>query len=81
MPTYTTHTLIERLRVAGSIAWSLVGVAVLVGLGALLLMVLWPLLVWLVVALFVAITFGPFVDALARVAFPGPPGPRWPCSS
>jgi predicted PurR-regulated permease PerM len=56
----------DHLRAAGSVAWSLVGVALLVIAVALLIMVLRPIVLSLLVALFLAIAFMPIVDALAR---------------
>jgi putative heme transporter len=56
----------DRLRAAGSVAWSLVGLALLVVAAALLIMVLRPTVLSLLVALFLAIAFMPVVDALAR---------------
>jgi predicted PurR-regulated permease PerM len=64
----------DRLRSAGSAAWSLVGVAMLVLIGALLVMVLRWIVVGLVIALFLAIVFSPLVDRLARLGLPRPAG-------
>jgi predicted PurR-regulated permease PerM len=56
----------DRLRAAGTTAWSLVGIALLVVAAALLLVILRPLLIAVVVAVFLAIAFAPLVDLLAR---------------
>lgn len=55
-----------RLRAAGSAAWSLVGVGLLVVGGFVLVMVLRPIVLALLIALFLAVVFLPVVDALAR---------------
>jgi putative heme transporter len=56
----------DRVRAAGLVAWSLVGVALLVVAGAFLIVLTRPIMLALVVALFVATTFMPVVDGLAR---------------
>ncbi len=72
----------DRLRSAGSVAWSLVGFAVLVLMAALLLMVLRSIVVALVIALFLAIVFSPLVDRMARHGVcPGRPAQPWRRSS
>jgi predicted PurR-regulated permease PerM len=61
-----TKRLPDRLRAAGSMAWSLVGIGLLaVGL-VMLIMVLRSVVLALLVALFMAVVFMPVVDALAR---------------
>jgi hypothetical protein len=64
----------DRLRSVGAAAWSLVGVALLVLTAALMLMVLRPIVLALVIALFLAIVFSPLVDMLARHRLPRPAG-------
>jgi putative heme transporter len=64
----------DRLRSTGSAAWSLVGIAVLVLMAALLLMVLRSIVVALVIAVFLAIVFSPLVDRMGRRGVPRPAG-------
>ncbi|WP_239088192.1 AI-2E family transporter [Planosporangium mesophilum] len=69
-PGHTQPRRSDRLRAAGSVAWSLIGVALLVVAAMLVLMVLRPIVLPLLVALFLAIAFLPVVDALARRRVP-----------
>lgn len=64
----------DRLRSAGTAAWSLVGLAVLALTGLLLVLVLRSMILALVTALFLAIVFAPLVDALDRRGLPRPAG-------
>ena len=59
-----------RLSSLGSTAWSLVGVAVLSTGAVLLLMLLRPMAIPLVLALFLAVALTPVVDALVRRRIP-----------
>jgi putative heme transporter len=61
-----SQRLSDRLRPAGFVAWSLIGLALLVVAVTLLFVVLRPIVLSLVIALFVAIAFMPVVDVLAR---------------
>ncbi|WP_173086141.1 hypothetical protein [Phytohabitans rumicis] len=60
----------DRLRAAGAVAWSLVGVVLLLAAAGLLVVVLRPILLALVVALFLAIAFMPVVDAVDHRGVP-----------
>ncbi|MGC9669140.1 AI-2E family transporter [Planosporangium sp. 12N6] len=60
----------DRLRAAGTLAWSLVGVGLLIIGLLVMIMVLRPIVLALLVALFLAIVFLPVVDALARHRVP-----------
>jgi len=64
----------SRLRAVGAVAWSLVGVAVLALAVSLLLILLRPMVLALVIALFLAVVFSPLVDLLARRGLPRPAG-------
>jgi putative heme transporter len=72
--TYPGHTpsrrFPDRLQAAGSVAWSLVGLGLLIVGLVVLIMVLRSIVLALLVALFVAIVFMPIVDALARHRVP-----------
>ncbi|MBB2940653.1 putative PurR-regulated permease PerM [Actinoplanes lutulentus] len=67
-------TSADRLRSAGSAAWSLVGITLLALAVALVLALLRPLVLALVIALFLAVVFVPLVDAMTRRGLPRPLG-------